>query len=91
MRLGLFHTFINGLSEGVSSEVIIFADDTKLFRAVRKRTNCKELQKDLTRLSDSTVKRHIKFCVDKCKVMGMGKNNPSFTVIGTELALADQE
>lgn len=54
LRLLLFHTFVNYLAEGVSSEVINFADDTKIFRAVRKSTDCKELQKDLTRLSDTT-------------------------------------
>lgn len=91
LRLVLFHTFINDLAEQVSSEVISFAVVLKLFRAVRKRTDCKELPKDHTRQSDRAMKRQIKFCVGKCKVMGMGKNNPSFTVIGIELVLANQE
>lgn len=53
LRLVLFHTFINDLAEELNSEVMNFADD----RAVRKRTDCKELQKDLTRLSDSAMKK----------------------------------
>ena len=65
----LFHTFIDDLAEGVSN----FADNTKLFKAVRKRTDCKELQKDFARLSDSTMKRQKKFCVGKRKVIGRGK------------------
>lgn len=73
LRLVPLHIFINDLEEGVSGEVISFADSTKLFRAVRKRTDYKELQKDLTRLSDSSMKRQVKFCVGKCRMMGMGK------------------
>lgn len=47
LKLVRFHTFINDLAEELSNKVINFAGDTKLFRAVRKRTDCKELQKDL--------------------------------------------
>lgn len=42
-------------------------------------------------MSDSTIKRQIKFFAGKYKVMDVGKNDPNFKAIGTELVLANQE
>lgn len=86
LRLVLFHTLKDDLAKGMSSVVISFADD-KLFRVVRKRID----YKDIIRPSFWARNGQMKFCVDKCKVMGMGKNIPSFTVIGTESVLVDQQ
>lgn len=47
LRLLQFHTFVNYLAEGVSSEVINFADDTKIFRAVRKVLTAKSCRRTL--------------------------------------------
>ncbi|CAM4534756.1 unnamed protein product [Lepidochelys kempii] len=72
----LFNLFINNLEKGVNSEVAKFADDTKLLKIVKTKADCEELQKDLTKLSDLATKWQMKFNVDKCKVMHIGKNNP---------------
>ncbi|CAM5159894.1 unnamed protein product [Natator depressus] len=75
----LFNLFINDLEKGVNSEVAKFADDTKLFKIVKTKADCEELQKDLTKLSDWATKWQMKFNVDKCKVTHIGKNNPNST------------
>ena len=75
----LFNLFINDLEKGVNSEVAKFADDTKLLKIVKTKADCEELQKDLTKLSDWATKWQMKFNVDKCKVMHIGKNNPNYT------------
>lgn len=43
----LFNLFINSLELEVSSVVSKFADDSKLFRTLKTKVNCKELQEDL--------------------------------------------
>lgn len=86
LRLVLSHTLRDDLAKGMSSEVISFAYD-KLFRLVRKQIDCK----DIIRLSFWARNGQMKFYVDKCKVMGMGKNNLSFAVIGTKSVLVDQQ
>ncbi|CAM4368574.1 unnamed protein product [Caretta caretta] len=85
----LFNLFINVLEKGVNSEVAKFADDTKLLKIVK----TKELQKDLTKLSDWATKWQMKFNVDKCKIMHFGKNNPKYTynMMGANLATTNQE
>uniref|UniRef100_K7EZH3 Reverse transcriptase domain-containing protein n=1 Tax=Pelodiscus sinensis TaxID=13735 RepID=K7EZH3_PELSI len=89
----LFNLFINDLEKGVSSEVVKFADDTKLFRIVKTEADCEGLQEDLTKLSDWATKWQMKFNVDKCKVMHIGKNNPNYTysMMGANLATTNQE
>ncbi|CAM5132666.1 unnamed protein product [Eretmochelys imbricata] len=89
----LFNLFINDLEKGVNSEVAKFADDTKLLRIVKTKTDCEELQKDLTKLSDWATKWQMKFNVDKYKVMHIGKNNPNYTytMMGANLVTTNQE
>uniref|UniRef100_A0A8C3P8K5 Gypsy retrotransposon integrase-like protein 1 n=1 Tax=Chrysemys picta bellii TaxID=8478 RepID=A0A8C3P8K5_CHRPI len=93
LRPILFSLFINDLEKGVKSEVAKFADDTKLLKIVKTKADCEELQKDLTKLSDWATKWQMKFNVDKCKVMHIGKNNPNYThnMMGANLATTNQE
>uniref|UniRef100_K7F1Z4 Reverse transcriptase domain-containing protein n=1 Tax=Pelodiscus sinensis TaxID=13735 RepID=K7F1Z4_PELSI len=89
----LFNLFINDLEKGVSSEVVKFADDTKLFRIVKPEADCEGLQEDLTKLSDWATKWQMKCNVDKCKVMHIGKNNPNYrySMMRANLATTNQE
>lgn len=82
-----------GLKKEESSEVTKFAVDTQLFKVVRMKADCEELHKDVKRLCDWAIKQQMKFSVDKCEVMHVGKNNPSFTykMIGSKLSVATQE
>ncbi|CAM5115522.1 unnamed protein product [Eretmochelys imbricata] len=65
----LFNISINDLLKGLNSEVAKFADDTKLLKIVKIQADCKELQKDLTKLGDWATKWQMKFNVGKCKGM----------------------
>ncbi|CAM5088479.1 unnamed protein product [Eretmochelys imbricata] len=89
----LFNLFINDLEKGVNSKVAKFVDDTELLKIVKTKADCKELQKDLTKLSDWATKWQMKFNVGKCKVTHIGKNNPNYTynMMGTNLATTTQE
>ncbi|CAM4625917.1 unnamed protein product [Caretta caretta] len=89
----LLNLFINNLEKGVNSEVAKFAKDTKLLKIVKTKADCEELQKDLTKLSDWATKWQMKFIVDKCKVMHIGKNNPNYTynMMGANLTTTNQE
>ncbi|CAM5124383.1 unnamed protein product, partial [Natator depressus] len=89
----LFNLFINDLEKGVNSEVAKFADDTKLLKIVKTKADCEELQKDLTKLGHWATKWQMKFNVDKCKVMHIGKNNPNYTynMMRANLATPNQE
>jgi len=50
--LGLvqFKILIDDLEQQVISEMVKFTADTKLFKAIKMKTDCKELQKHLRRL-----------------------------------------
>ena len=89
----LFDIFINDLESGITSEVIKFADDTKLFKVVKTQEDCGKLQEDLDKLEDWASKWQMKFNVDKCKVMHLGKNNPNYgyTMQGSTLGTTTQE
>jgi len=64
----LFLIFINDLDEDISSNILKFADDTKIFREVRNCTECSHLQDDLDKLVSWAQKWQMEFNVDKCKL-----------------------
>jgi len=68
----LFLIFINDLEEDINSNILKFADDTKIFKEVRCSTDCRQLQADLDKLVLWAQKWHMVFNVDKCKVMHVG-------------------
>lgn len=69
----LFTIFINDLPDLVKSTCKIFADDTKLYNLTK---NSLILQEDLDRLMKWSCDWNLKFNVDKCKILHMGRNNP---------------
>ncbi|CAM5147952.1 unnamed protein product [Eretmochelys imbricata] len=89
----LFNMFINDLEKGVNSEVAKFADDTKLLKIAKTQADYEELQKDLSKLGDWATKWQMKFIVDKCKVMHIGKHNPNYAykMKGSKLAVTTKE
>lgn len=68
----LFICYINCMPESVSSFLYMYADDTKVFRRVDVDGATGELQKDLDRLMEWSVKWQLRFNVEKCKVMHIG-------------------
>ena len=76
----LFLVFIDDLEEGLMSDVLKFADDTKFFRRVGLEEDRGVLQRDLDRLVNWSDDWPMRFNVDKCKVMHLGRG----TLVGVK-------
>ncbi len=76
----LFLTFINDISESISSSIRLFADDCLMYRPINTLEDCKALQEDLDKLHNWTTKWQMKFNSDKCHVMQVSHrlNNISY-------------
>jgi len=75
----LFLIFINDLDKDISSNMLKFADDTKIFKEVRNSTDCSRLQADLDKLVLWAQKWQTEFNVNKCKVMHVGNSDDCST------------
>ena len=76
----LFVIYINDLPDVVSSNVLLFADDTKIFRQVTTKDDALQLQQDIDALSRWSDDWLLKFNIKKCHVLTMGKfNNIRYT------------
>ena len=71
----LFLLYINDLSSVVQSYIKIFADDTKLFSAIKDEYDSEVLQNDLYFLDEWSRTWQINFNITKCKVLHLGKKN----------------
>ena len=68
----LFLIYINDLLDGITSKGKLFADDSKLFRSVKNRSDRMVLQNDLLKLQQWSNAWLLKFNEKKCKVMHIG-------------------
>jgi len=68
-RSSSFSIFINDLDNAIFSNVLKFADDTKVYKVVGNQFDGAQLQSDLDSLGDWAVKWQMKFNVEKCKVV----------------------
>ena len=71
----LFIIFINGIDDGIVSDILKFADDTKIFGKAGTRDSVIKLRADLQILCNWSEKWQMKFNTEKCKVMHIGANN----------------
>ena len=71
----LFLIYINDLDDSIKSNVLKFADDTKLFRKVNTDGDKQHLQNDLDRLVKWSEKWQILFSFGKCKCLHTGHGN----------------
>ena len=71
----LFLIYINDIDESVCSNLLKFADDTKVFSVVTDIDDVNKLQNDLRNLCKWSQDWLMLFNVDKCKVMHIGNNN----------------
>ena len=69
----LFVVYINDLLDNITSEGLMFADDTKIFRQITSREDAMELQSDLNKLEQWSEKWELKFNAGKCHVLTLGK------------------
>ena len=89
----MFVIFINDLPDAVTSITKIFADDTKLFRAIRTPEDREKLQNDLNQLVKWFEKWQLGFNENKCKVLHLGNSNQKliYEMNGTTLDITHAE
>ena len=68
----LFVLYINDLPDSVQSNILLFADDTKIFRQVSTAEDAEILQNDIDALNQWSEKWLLKFNIDKCHVLSLG-------------------
>ena len=86
----LFVIYINDLPECLTSEALLFADDTKLFRKITSIEDSQALQNDIDALVTWTQKWLLEFNIKKCHVLTLGKledvqHTHRYTLAGSEL------
>ena len=77
----LFLLYVNDIPDiicNITSEVKLFADDTKIFSPIRSPMDGKNLQADLTRLLKWSQRWQLPFNQEKCKVVHYGRSNPRY-------------
>ena len=65
----LFSIFINDLPNFISCDILMFADDVKLYRRISNFNDCYELQLDLMQLYKWCVSNNLELNINKCKVL----------------------
>ena len=80
--------YIDDLEEGVTSNILKFADDTKLFRKTKEIGDKQKLQDDIDKLVRWSAKWQMLFNVGKCKCLHIGPGNTdmNYEIRGTILS-----
>ena len=73
----LFILFINDIGNGISdgTSICLFADDTKIWRAMQSEVDCSVLQGDIDYLNSWCNMNKMKFHPEKCKVVAIVSNS----------------
>jgi hypothetical protein len=71
----LFLIYINDIDDCVSTNLLKFADDTKVFNVAAEKADTDKIQRDLVNLCKWSQDWLMLFNVDKCKVMHIGLGN----------------
>ena len=69
----LFVIYINDLLDAISSDGLMFADDTKVYRQIASLDDALHLQDDLMKLENWSKTWLLQFNADKCHVLTLGK------------------
>ena len=91
----LFLIYINDLDDNITSKVLKFADDTKVFRKIKSDADRQHLQNDLNKLIEWSEKWQMLFNFGKCKCLHTGHGNEDAqytmgdTVLNTTLKKKD--
>ena len=89
----VFLVYINDLEEGVTGEILKFADDTKLFTKTKEIGDNKNVQDDIDKLFTWSEKWQMLFNFGKCKCLHIGPGNASmkYEMGGTNLSITVKE
>ena len=69
----LFVVYINDILDNINSDGLLFADDTKIFRAITCKEDSLGLQGDINKLEQWSDLWLLKFHPDKCHLLTLGK------------------
>ena len=80
----LYVLFINDLHRRLSdgTNIALYADDTKLWRAIKNKSDNNILQKDIDLLNHWAVNNRMKFNLDKCHVLTLHNSNKIYHIEG---------
>ena len=89
----LFNIFISEIAECLNGKVCLFADDTKICNRVDVPGGIHQMEKDLGKLEEWSKIWQLKFNVDKCKIMHLGRKNPraEYKISDTVLTSVSEE
>ena len=82
----LFLLYVNDIPEQVKCNISMFADDTKIYTAIKNVADSQRLQADLNSLANWANKWLLRFNVKKCKCMSIGPQ-----LITTSYTIADED
>ena len=68
----LFNIYVNDMPNCVSSPILQFADDVKMFRAIGGAADFQQLQADINSFVDWSIKWQLRFNVSKCNLLHLG-------------------
>ena len=72
----LFIAAVYSLPHVIKSSVMIYADDTKVYRPISSLQDTEQLQQDLNSILSWSEKWQLPFNKSKCKIMHIGSRNP---------------
>ena len=83
----LFIAAVQSMPKNVDSPILIYADDTKVFRPIKDSADTDVLQRDLDALTAWSAMWQLPFNCAKCKVMHLGTSNPEheYHMLGHQL------
>ncbi len=92
----LFVLYINDLPEAVRSDILLFADDTKVYREISSQEDRQALQDDVTAMERWSADWLLKFHPAKCKTMtlssrGLAQPEAAYTLGGKRIKQITQE
>ena len=70
--------YVNDLEENISSKILKFADDTKMYREISCDIERDLFQEDIFSLAKWSDKWKMEFKINKCKVMHLGASNQKY-------------
>ena len=87
----LFNVYINDITTQISSPILQFADDLKMFHIINDATDYHQLQQDINNLVAWANKWQLNFNVSKCHLLHFGKphNYGSYSINGIQISPND--
>ena len=87
----LFLIFINDLPETVSSRILLFADDAKIWRSIRSPCDRVLLQEDLNKIHSWSVRNLMPLNTEKCSYLPIRSSPYRYTISGFVIPAATDE